>query len=102
VAIEQEDLVGQAATKGRRVMARLQEIASKSPRIATVRGRGMMFGIEVTHEDPDANAYSKKLLELGAIIKSTHRWVLRFTPPIVSTDDELDHVLGLIEQAFGA
>jgi ornithine--oxo-acid transaminase len=99
-AIEAEDLVAQANTKGQRLRARLEQIAAKSPRIASIRGRGMMFGIEVTHEDPDANVYSKKLLKLGAILKSTHRWVLRFTPPIVATPDELEHVLGLIEQAF--
>ena len=101
-AIEAEDLVAQANAKGDKVRARLDEIAAKSPRIAEVRGRGMMFGIEVTKEDPDANAYSKKLLKLGAVIKGTHRWVLRFTPPIVSTEPELEHVLGLIEQAFSA
>lgn len=101
-AIEIEDLVAQANDKGQRVRARLDEIAAKSPRITEIRGRGMMFGIEVTKEDPDANAYSKKLLKLGAVIKGTHRWVLRFTPPIVSTDAELEHVLGLIEEAFAS
>ena len=99
-AIEIEDLVGQANAKGPRVMARLRDIAARSPRIAEIRGKGMMFGIEVTREDPDADAYAKKLLKLGAVLKSTHRWVLRFTPPIVSTDAELDHVLGIIEKAF--
>ena len=100
VAIEQEDLVQQARDKGEYVFGRLQEIAAKSPRIETVRGRGLMFGIEVTKEEPDANAYSKKLLKMGAVIKGTHRWVLRFTPPIVATREDLDHVLGLIESVF--
>jgi ornithine--oxo-acid transaminase len=99
-AIEIEDLVGQATTKGPRVMKRLRDIAARSPRIAQVRGQGMMFGIEVTRHDPDADAYAKKLLKLGAVLKSTHRWVLRFTPPIVSTDAELDHVLDIIDKAF--
>ena len=99
-AIEQENLVQQAAEKGPRVMAKLREIAERSPRIAQIRGKGMMFGIEVTREEPDADAYSKKLLKLGAILKSTHRWVLRFTPPIVSSNDDLDHVLSLIDTAF--
>ncbi len=100
VAIEKEDLVAQAREKGEYVRGRLQAIADKSPRIESVRGRGLMFGIEVTKEDPDANAFSKKLLKMGAVIKGTHRWVLRFTPPIVATHDDLDHVLALIEQAF--
>ncbi len=102
VAIEKEDLVSQAHDKGEYVRARLLAIAHKSPRIETVRGRGLMFGIEVTKEDPDANKFSKKLLKMGAVIKGTHKWVLRFTPPIVASQDDLDHVLDLIEQAFSA
>ncbi len=100
VAIEREDLVAQANDKGAYVRERLEAIAAKSSRIETVRGRGLMFGIEVTKQDPDANAFSKQLLALGAVIKGTHRWVLRFTPPIVATREDLDHVLGLIETVF--
>lgn len=102
VAIEQEDLVKQAQDKGAYVYERLLAIAAKSPRIAAIRGKGLMFGIEVTKQDPDANKFSKKLLKMGAIIKGTHRWVLRFTPPIVATREDLDHVLGLIEQVFAS
>lgn len=100
MAIEKEDLVGQAQAKESLLRTRLEDIKSRAPRIKEIRGKGMMFGIEVTEEDPDANAYSKKLLKLGAVIKGTHRWVLRFTPPIVSTEEDLDYVLGLIEKAF--
>lgn len=102
VAIEQEDLVQQAQDKGAYVRERLLAIAEKSPRIETIRGRGLMFGIEVTKQDPDANKFSKKLLKMGAVIKGTHRWVLRFTPPIVASREDLDHVLGLIERAFAS
>jgi len=102
VAIEQEDLVAQAQDKGAYVRERLLAIAAKSPRIESIRGRGLMFGIEVTKQEPDANKFSKTLLKMGAIIKGTHRWVLRFTPPIVASREDLDHVLDLIERAFAS
>lgn len=102
VAIEAEDLVAQAKDKGPWLRARLEEIAARSPRIEAIRGRGMMFGIQLTQQDPDGDALSKKLFARGALIKSTHRWVLRFTPPIVSTREELEVALGILEQTFAA
>lgn len=99
-AIEQEDLVAQAREKGAWVMERLQEIAVKAPRIKEVRGRGMMFGIELTQDGDDGHVFTERLLEKGAIIKDTHKWVLRFTPPIVASQDDLAQVLGWIEEVF--
>lgn len=102
VAIEKEDLVGQARDKGPWLRARLEQIAAKSPRIAGIRGKGMMFGIQLTEEEPDGDAFSKKLFKAGALIKSTHRWVLRFTPPIVATREELEVALAILEETFAA
>lgn len=99
-AIEHERLPEQARQKGEKVQARLEAIAAKAPRIQEVRGAGLMFGIEIDRDGPDAHHYTERLLELGAIVKDTHEWVLRFTPPIVATEAELDGVLDLIEQAF--
>ncbi len=99
-AIEFEKLPEQATEKGAYVMQRLREIARKAPRIKEVRGLGMMFGIELNQNGPDGHEYTRRLLELGAIVKDTHHWVMRFTPPIVATREELDFALGLIEQAF--
>ena len=99
-AIELEKLPQQAAEKGAYVLQRLREISAKSPRIKEVRGQGLMLGIELTQDGPDGHEFTRRLLELGAIIKDTHHWVLRFTPPLVSTREELDFVLGLIEQVF--
>ncbi|KAA0212934.1 aspartate aminotransferase family protein [bacterium] len=99
-AIELERLPEQAAEKGAYALARLREVARKAPRIKEVRGMGLMLGIELNRNGPDGHEFTRRLLELGAIVKDTHHWVLRFTPPLVATRDELDFVLGLIEQVF--
>jgi ornithine--oxo-acid transaminase len=101
-AIEAEDLVGQAQEKGEWLMERLLDIAEGAPRIAEVRGKGMMFGIELTQDGPDGAHFSKEFLKRGAIIKDTHNWVLRFTPPIVATREDLEFVLGLMQEVFHA
>lgn len=99
-AIEQEKLVDQAREKGPYVMERLRAIAKDAPRIKQVRGKGMMFGIELTPQGHDGHWYSERLLELGAILKDTHHWVLRFTPPIVASKPDLDFVLDAIKEVF--
>lgn len=99
-AIEQEKLVEQAREKGPWVMQRLRAIAADSLRIKQVRGKGMMFGIELSPDGPDGHWFSEKLLELGVIVKDTHHWVLRFTPPIVATREDLEFALGAMEQVF--
>jgi len=99
-AIESEDLVRQAQEKGEWVLERLQKIAEKAPGIVEVRGKGMMFGIELRQDGPDGSHFTKQFLQRGAIIKDTRRWVLRFTPPIVATREDLEWVLGLIEEVF--
>ena len=50
--------------------------------------------IELTQDGPDGHHFTELLLEKGAIIKDTHHWVLRFTPPIVASKEDLEFALG--------
>ena len=61
-----------------------------------------MIGIQVRKDGPDGHDFCLKLYEAGMICKDTHRWVLRFTPPLVSTTEELDHALGIMEKVFNS
>jgi ornithine--oxo-acid transaminase len=99
-AIEMEDLPKQAAEKGEYVLGRLKEIAKKSKHIVMVRGKGLMIGIQVKEDGPDGHAFSERLYQEGMILKDTHRWVLRFTPPLVTSREDLDSALGMIERVF--
>lgn len=99
-AIEEEKLVKQAQEKGEWLFERLNDLAERAPRIKEVRGKGMMFGIELTQDGPDGHHFTELLLEKGAIIKDTHHWVLRFTPPIVASKKDLELVLGMLEEVF--
>jgi ornithine--oxo-acid transaminase len=99
-AIEAENLVGQAQEKGEWLMERLEAIGAKSKHIVDVRGKGMMFGLELTQDGPDGAHFSKEFLKRGAIIKDTRQWVLRFTPPIVASKKDLEFVLGLMKEVF--
>ena len=99
-AIEMEKLPSQASEKGKYVMSELEKIASESRHIEEIRGKGLMIGIELKKDGPDGHHFSVKFLEKGMIIKDTHEWVLRFTPPIVASKKDLDFALGLMREAF--
>jgi ornithine--oxo-acid transaminase len=99
-AIEMEDLPAQATEKGAYIMGKLREIAAKSSHIAEIRGKGMMFGIELKKDGPDGHDFAVKAWNEGLVLKDTHEWVLRFTPPIVSSLADLNYALGVIEKIF--
>ncbi len=99
-AIEMENLPKQSADKGKYVLSQLEEIAKESKYIETVRGKGMMIGIQIKTDAPDGHHFAEKFFEEGMIIKESHQWVLRFTPPIVATKEDLDFALGLMRKIF--
>lgn len=99
-AIENEDLARKSAENGAYVMEKLIPIGEKSKHVKEVRGKGLMIGIELKQEGPDGHHFAVQLVKEGLILKDTHRWILRFTPPLVSTREELDCAIGMIERVF--
>jgi predicted acetylornithine/succinylornithine family transaminase len=66
--------------------------------IADVRGMGLMIGMELTsHGDPIVTACAER----GILINCTAGNVLRFTPPLIVTEKEIDHLVGIMEDIFG-
>ena len=51
--IEGEDLPGQAATKGVRMLENLHETLDSHPHVGNVRGLGLMMGVEVVKDKAD-------------------------------------------------
>jgi ornithine--oxo-acid transaminase len=72
----------------------------KSRLIKEVRGRGLMIGIELYPEAGGARKYCEKLQEKGLLCKETHENVIRFAPPLIITQDEIDWGLERINSVF--
>jgi 4-aminobutyrate aminotransferase len=97
--IEQEGLVERAADLGAHALERLAEMQARLSVIADVRGRGLLFGIELT----DADAAERTLyrcLASGLSFKLTMGSVLTLSPPLTITRAELDSALNILEEAF--
>jgi ornithine--oxo-acid transaminase len=72
----------------------------KNPIIKEVRGKGLMIGIELYPQAGGARKYCEKLQEKGLLCKETHDNVIRFAPPLIITQDEIDWGLDRIDSVF--
>ena len=86
--IIEEDLPEKAAKIGEYFMAKLQSIESSY--IKEVRGKGLLIGVEFYPEAGGARRFCKALLKEGLLAKETRDNVIRFAPPLVITQEEID------------
>jgi diaminobutyrate-2-oxoglutarate transaminase len=105
--IVDNDLAGHAARVGSQLMAHLQDTATDRPELADVRGRGLLLGVEIVNADesaaengvypPDADlaiAIQRDCFDRGLVVERGGRAgaTIRFLPPLVITDSEVDEV----------
>lgn len=93
--IEEENFVENSRQMGRYFRKGLKDI--DSPLIKDVRGRGLFIGVELTEK---ARPYAEKLKEEGILVKDTKETVLRFAPPLVITEDEVDWALERVRKVL--
>ncbi|MBI5740534.1 MAG: acetylornithine transaminase [Nitrospirae bacterium] len=66
--------------------------------IIEVRGAGLMLGMEMTKAgDPIVESCART----GILINCTSGNVLRFTPPLIVTEKEIDHLIDALEEILG-
>ncbi|MFL6018676.1 MAG: aspartate aminotransferase family protein [Gaiellaceae bacterium] len=81
-----------------RKSAQLKRRLERLPAAVEVRGRGFLLGLEIDRVASDAIA---ECLERGVLIGSAGERVLRITPPLTITDDELSHAVTVLEEVLG-
>jgi len=108
--IEKRDLLGEAQRVGRVLGGALLDLQKKHNIIGEVRGIGAMQAIEFTEPGTDtpisdvvpfitAYAIKKGLLLLSA---GTYGNVLRFLPPVITSDELLLDAVSIIDEALSA
>ncbi|HEX7790838.1 MAG TPA: ornithine--oxo-acid transaminase [Afipia sp.] len=83
-----ERLIERAATVGAHLLTRLSAI--KNPIIREVRGRGLFAGVELHRNMASAGTVIKRLLQAGVLTKDTHRNTIRFAPPLIIDESQVD------------
>ena len=94
--IESEGLVYRALVAGRSLMTDLSRMWPG----AEVRGRGLLIAVEFPGEV--ANEIVERALRAGVVVNATGPSTLRFAPPLVITNDELERGLGILEEVADA
>jgi len=89
--IVDEDLPQRAARMGQRLRSGLTGIARR--RIKSIRGRGLLLGLEVDPAAGTARDLALELLGHGVLAKDTHSQVLRIAPPLVIDQPDVDWLL---------
>jgi diaminobutyrate-2-oxoglutarate transaminase len=112
--VQAERLDERAAQLGERFQGRLGELAREYACVGEVRGRGLMLGMEIVDPGgkPDrmgrpppsrelAGAIQWACLKRGLILEVGGRQggVLRFLPPLIITESELDTVARIVRDA---
>ncbi|MDH3255938.1 MAG: L-lysine 6-transaminase [Acidobacteriota bacterium] len=98
--IEQEDLLTNAATVGRHLLAGLEAIANKMPElVSNARGRGMFLAIDMP--DIDVREAAVQAMREGGVLgmRSGDRSI-RFRPPLNLTTGQAEEGLTTLESVF--
>jgi acetylornithine/N-succinyldiaminopimelate aminotransferase len=96
--LEDGFLLDQCTRMGAYLKDRLEGLKDEFPSlIAEVRGMGLLIGMEMIR---DCAAMVKACMESGVLVNCTAGNVLRFMPPLIVTEKEIDHLMDVLEQVF--
>ena len=79
------------AVQGKYFQKRLKQI--QSSHIKEVRGKGLLIGVELVPEAGGARKFCEALRDKGLLCKETHTHVIRFAPPLIIQQSDLDWAL---------
>lgn len=92
-AIEEEGLLQNAIEVGGYAQRKLLALKERFSIIEGVRGEGLMVGVQLTV--PGAEIVDR-CLERGLRINCTHETVLRFMPPMIATEAQIDSAIEIL------
>jgi len=72
----------------------------KSRHIKEVRGKGLLIGIELNPEAGGARRFCEAFEVEGLLCKETHENVIRFAPPLVIKEKDLNWAFKKVQKVF--
>ncbi len=101
--VQDEKLAENAAFLGKIFRRRMQENLVEQTSIVTlVRGKGLLNAIVVDEEAESDTAWNicLELAENGLLAKPTHGHIIRFAPPLIMNENQLDDCCDIIERTI--
>ncbi len=107
--IEGEDLPGQAANKGARMLENMHTALDSHPHVGNVRGLGMMMGVEVVKDKADKSWFEPEFNLGGKLTKAmmdrklttrVRSEVICIAPPLITENDVLDEIVEIVNDSI--
>jgi acetylornithine/N-succinyldiaminopimelate aminotransferase len=94
------DLPKQAAEKGKIVERRLHSLLDRSPIVAEVRGKGLMWAVQFTSDIGEQ--ITNAALANGLLVNNVRPNAVRIVPPLTVEEEELEQGLAILEHVIEA
>lgn len=88
--MEAEDAPARAEASGNY----LRKLLGELPTVSSVRGLGLMLGIELAHAD--AKTVAEQCLQRGLVLNGVTATALRLEPPLLISEDQMDEGVGIL------
>ena len=100
--IRDEKLAENSEAMGQLFRARMRELMTKTNLITLVRGKGLLNALVINDHEESELAWNlcMKMSENGLLCKPTHGNKIRFAPPLVITENQMNEACDIIEKVF--
>jgi len=95
--IGNEKFLREVREKGTYLQGKLLDLRNETPLIVDIRGKGLMWGIELKIKVRDI---LEELIEKGVVALSAGENVLRLLPPLIIEKEEIDYGLSKIREVL--
>lgn len=114
IAVLQEildrDLCANSRKQGQRLRSAFEQLAEKYGNIGDIRGKGLFQAIEFVRDTATKEPYpadvefgirvGRRALESGLLCRFDPNWIA-FGPPLISTAEQIDHMVAILDQSIG-
>ena len=97
--IVDNDVPAQVARKGEHLERRLHSRADRHPMVKEVRGKGLLWAIELDREA--AEEAVRLCLAEGLLANNVKPTALRLMPPLTVSEEELDRAVEIVDRVLG-
>lgn len=97
--LEDGFILDQCYRMGQYLINGLHELKKEHPSVITdIRGKGLFVGMELSRE---CSAIVRACMDRGVILNCTAGNVIRFTPPLIVNEKDIDHALDILDDILG-
>ncbi len=95
--IIENNLVGQSEIIGKYFLKKLEDEILPFPNVRSVRGKGLMIAVELKRSNKELSNY---MHENGIIVIPTGRNAIRFLPPLIIEEAEIDFIVSVLKEGL--